>query len=222
MTRRAQPSRRVPLSGMCARSRATVCCLTGVVGGVAAAVWVSPGIAVLIGWDVAVVAYVVWIWVSIRTLDAERTAQVAAYEDDTRAATDLVLLSAAIASLAAVAFVLVRAGESRGQAQSAWVALALVSVALSWAIVHTIYTLRYARLYYGGASHGVDFNQSEPPAYADFAYLAFTVGMAYQVSDTPLRTREFRRTALRHAMLSYVLGTGVLATTVNLIANLSE
>jgi uncharacterized membrane protein len=204
------------------RSRALVCCLLGLVGGVVAALTVSPGISVLVGWDIAVIVYLVWVWVSIRTLDAERTAQVAASEDDTRTATDLVLLSAAVASLAAVAFVLVRAGHSRGQAQSGWVALGLVSVALSWAIVHTTFTLRYARLYYSGSGHGVDFNQPEPPTYLDFAYLAFTVGMAYQVSDTPLRTSELRRTALRHALLSYVLGTGVLATTINLIANLSN
>ncbi len=199
-----------------------MCCLLGLLGGGVAALWVSPGVSVLVGWDSAVIVYLGWVWVSIRTLDAGRTAQVAAFEDDTRTATDLVLLSAAVSSLAAVAFVLVRAGHSRGHAQSGWVALGLVSVALSWAIVHTTYTLRYARLHYTGAGDGVDFNQPEPPTYLDFAYLAFTVGMAYQVSDTPLRTSELRRTALRHALLSYVLGTGVLATTINLIANLSN
>jgi uncharacterized membrane protein len=216
----AQPAR-LPLSGVRARGRALVCCLLGLLVGVVASVWVSPGISLLMGWDTAVVVYLLWVWTSIRPLDAERTAQVAALEDDTRAVTDLVLLSAAVASLAAVGFVLVRAGHSRGSAQSAWVALGLVSVTLSWAIVHTTYTLRYARLHYTGSGHGVDFNQPEPPTYIDFAYLAFTIGMAYQVSDTPLRTSELRRTALRHAMLSYVLGTGVLATTINLIANLS-
>jgi uncharacterized membrane protein len=124
----------------------------------------------------------------MRTLDAGRTAQVAAYEADSRAATDLLLLSAAVASLAAVAFVLVRAGHSRDQDQSPWVALALVSVALSWTIVHTIYTLRCARLYYGGPRRGLQ--PAGPRAYAAFAYLALTVGRAYRVSDTPLRTSD--------------------------------
>jgi uncharacterized membrane protein len=222
VNRPAQPSARLPLSGMRARSRAMECCLLGLAGGVVAAIWVSPGIAVLIGWDVAVVAYLLWVWVSIRTLDAGGMAQVAAYEDDTRAATDLVLLGAAVASLAAAAFVLPRAGHSRGQGQSPWVAPVLVLAATFVDDrAHDLHA-SLCRLYSGGASHGVDFDQPEPPAYADFAYLAFTVGMAYQVSHTSLRTREFRRTALRHAMLSYVLRTGVLATTSNLVANLSD
>ena len=67
-----------------------------------------------------------------------------------------------------------------------------------------------------------DFNQDEPPAYVDFAYLAFTIGMTYQVSDTDLQTRTIRATALRQAMLSYLLGAVILAITINLVAGLSN
>jgi uncharacterized membrane protein len=69
---------------------------------------------------------------------------------------------------------------------------------------------------------GVDFNERAPPCYTDFAYLAFTIGMTFQVSDTDLQTREFRRVALCHALLSFVFGTGILATTINLVASLSS
>jgi uncharacterized membrane protein len=83
--------------------------------------------------------------------------------------------------------------------------------------------LRYARLYYLNGSEGIDFNQKgEQPAYVDFAYLAFTIGMTYQVSDTDLTTRAIRSTALRQALLSFVLGAVILATTINLIAGLSN
>jgi uncharacterized membrane protein len=86
-----------------------------------------------------------------------------------------------------------------------------------------VFTLRYARLYYLNESGGIDFNQGdELPAYVDFAYLAFTLGMTYQVSDTDLKTRTIRATAPRHALLSYVLGAVVLAITINLVAGLSH
>jgi len=101
-------------------------------------------------------------------------------------------------------------------------ALSLASVALAWATVHTLFTTRYARLYYTGPDGGIDFNEADPPRYADFAYVAFTIGMTFQVSDTDLRTDEIRRTALRHALLSYVFGVVVIATTINLVAGLGR
>ena len=79
---------------------------------------------------------------------------------------------------------------------------------------------RYARLYHLGPNGGIDFNQHAPPRYSDFAYLAFTIGMTFQVSDTNLQTAEIRATALRHALLSYLLGAVILATTINLVSGL--
>jgi uncharacterized membrane protein len=69
---------------------------------------------------------------------------------------------------------------------------------------------------------GVDFNEDETPAYVDFAYLAFTIGMTYQASDTDLQSRIIRATALRQAMLSYLLGAVVLAITINLVVGLGN
>ena len=77
-------------------------------------------------------------------------------------------------------------------------ALGLLSVAVSWFTVHTIFALRYALLYYADPEGGVDFNQDEPPCYRDFAYLAMTVGTTFQVSDTDLHTTGIRVTVLRH------------------------
>jgi uncharacterized membrane protein len=80
----------------------------------------------------------------------------------------------------------------------------------------------YAKLYYQGEGGGVDFNEEEPPCYSDFAYLVLTIGVTFQVSDTNLKTKEIRRTALRHALLSYVFGALIIATTINLIAGLTK
>ena len=73
-----------------------------------------------------------------------------------------------------------------------------------------------------GAVGGIDFGQSGRPCYSDFAYLAFTIGMTFQVSDTQLETRELRRTVLRHAVLSYLFGSLILASTINLLVSMAS
>jgi uncharacterized membrane protein len=95
-------------------------------------------------------------------------------------------------------------------------------VLLSWTVIHTVFALRYARLYYSGTDGGVDFHEDAKPRFSDFAYLAFTVGMTFQVSDTDLNTSAFRATVLRHALLSHLFGTVVVALTINLVAGLSR
>jgi uncharacterized membrane protein len=117
----------------------------------------------------------------------------------------------------------VLASSAQGTAKAALAGLAILSVALSWLMLHTLFTLRYALLYYQDKPEGgVDFNQQEPPRYSDFAYLGFTLGMTFQVSDTDLQTTTIRATALRHALLSYLFGAIILATTINLIAGLGS
>ena len=174
------------------------------------------------GWDVTALTYLLWTWVAIWHLDAEHTARTAVREDPGRAATDALLLSASVVSLLAVGLVLVRAGNSGAAARSLQAGLSLASVVLSWSVVHTVFTLRYASLYYTGSDGGVQFNQDNPPAYGDFAYLGFTIGMTFQVSDTALTGTEVRVTALRHALLSYLFGAVILAATINLIAGLAK
>ena len=110
------------------------------------------------------------------------------------------------------------AAESEYRAWAA--AVAVASVVLSWLLVHTLFAIRYASLFYRGEVGGVDFNQAELPAYSDFAYLSFTLGMTFQVSDTNITSHAIRVTALGHALLSYLFGAVILATTINLVAGL--
>jgi uncharacterized membrane protein len=183
----------------------------------AAGAW---GYAPLAGWDIAALVFTGWAWLAIGPMSSSATASFATREDPGRAATDLIVLIASVASLGAVGLVLVRASAATGAQQSLLAGLGVSSVALSWFTVHTLFTLRYARLYYTGHDGGVDFNQDDPPRYLDFAYLAFTIGMTFQVSDTELQSPEIRHSALRHALLSYLFGAVILATTINLIAGL--
>ena len=195
----------------------------GVVVGIGAAVATAtagyPRFAALIGWDAVALVFVGWTWVSVTRMDAQDTATHATREEPTRAASHLIVLAAAIVSLAGVTFLLLASsGNHREQVLTA--AIALVSVGLSWFSVHTLFGLRYARQYYTGPDGGIRFNQDEPPRYVDFLYVAFTVGMSFAISDTNVESPEIRATVLRHALLSYVFGSLILGSVVNLIAGI--
>ncbi|MCI0155832.1 DUF1345 domain-containing protein [Leifsonia shinshuensis] len=192
----------------------------GVVVAVAASFFDVVHHAVIAGWAMACLVYVVWVWSAIWRMGAADTKSHATLEDPGRRTVDLVLIIAALASVIAVVWVLVDARSLKGGAQIGVALLAIVSVALSWLLVHTLYTLRYARIYYR-RDGGVDFNQDDPPRYSDFAYLAFTLGMTFQVSDTNITSSYLRRTILGHTLLSYVFGTVIVAATVNLVAGLT-
>lgn len=180
------------------------------------------GLAALVGWDAAALLFVVVTWLTIGRMGGRDTAAHATRENPGRAVSDLIVLCSSVASLVGVGVVLVRANSASGAEQNWLAALGVASVALSWFAVHTLYTLRYALLYYTGPDEGIDFKQSLPPRYVDFAYLAFTVGMTFQVSDTDLRSPAFRATVLRHALLSYLFGAVILASMINLVAGLGS
>ena len=179
----------------------------------------SWSVAALCASDVAAIVFVVWVWVTVAGADAEATSQIARAEDASRAAAEAVLVGAGAASLVAVAFTLGQAGHTGAPGRGLLTALALGSVALAWTSVHTVFVLRYARLYYTPPEGGIDFH-GETPDYRDFAYLALTIGMTFQVSDTDLAGKRVRRVALHHALLSYVFGTGIVAITVSSVAAL--
>lgn len=197
------------------------------VAGVAAAVLVSSlwraEAAPVSGWIVMAATFCLWTWLTIHHLDSASTREHAIAEDPGRAGADIVLLVAALASLVGVA-VLLAAGNQKGFSASIQAGLGLLTVAASWFMVHVVYITRYARLYYreDGDVGGVDFNQEDSPNYQDFAYLAFTIGMTYQVSDTDISDRSIRHAALSHMLLSYLLGALVLAASVNLLSSFAS
>jgi uncharacterized membrane protein len=206
--------------GASAATRVMTAAAAGVGAGALASVPGGWQIGTLVGWDVAAAVYVAWTWATIWHRDPAATARLALREDPGRPTADALLLVASVASILAVALVITAGGAASPGARDARAALAVASVALSWTVVQTVFTAHYARLYYTHPAGGIDFNQQAPPRYSDFAYLAFTVGMTFQVSDTDLQTSELRATALRHALVSYLLGAVILATTINLISGL--
>lgn len=164
----------------------------------------------LAGWVVTAGVYVVWTRLILDGMDADQTREYATREDPTRWASDAVIVSASVASLGGVGYVVAAASRSGPGAVEAAV-VGILTVAASWFAVHTLFTVHYARLYYSDEPGGINFHDPEPPRFRDFAYVAFTVGMTYQVSDTEIGLTSIRATVLRQALLSYLLGAVVLA-----------
>ena len=208
----------------------------GIVAGVITGFVAAPVYAPVVGWGIAGAVYLAVTWRSIARMDARQTAEYATREDPTRTATATLVMTAALASLVSIGILLIVSSSSQGAAQDFVAAMTLGVIAVSWLVVHTVFTLRYAMLYYApaaagnadgdGSGHrsagGINFNQDEAPCYTDFAYVAFTIGATFQVSDTDLETHAIRVTALRHALLSYLFGAIILAATVNLVAGLAS
>ena len=131
------------------------------------------------------------------------------------------MVVACVVSLVGVIIGLAHARGHTGAISSVLTSDSVFTVFLSWFTVHTLFVLRYARLYYSDVPGGIDFpNTDVPPDYMDFVYVAFTVGMTFQVSDTGIGARAIRRTVIRHAMLSYIFGTVIVGVAINVVGNL--
>jgi uncharacterized membrane protein len=203
-----------------AGTRVAVGSVIGVGSGVVVSLFTLWQAAILIGWDVAVAMLLGWIWLALCRLTAAQTRKNASREDPSVGLSELIVLTAGVAVLAAVGLLLVKAGSAHGGTKAYLITLGVLSVGLSWSLVHTVFTLRYARAYYGAPVGGIDFNEDDPPTYLDFAYLAVTIGMTFQVSDTNLTTKRIRRIALGHALLSYLFGAVIVALVINVVSSL--
>jgi uncharacterized membrane protein len=181
------------------------------------------GIALVAGWDAAALSFLLITWPIIVRADGLLAAQLATREDDTEGSARALVVGASIASLVGVGYTLILAGRSNGTERVLLIGGAVLTVMLSWTVINTVYTLRYADLQFRSTSGGIAFGDQgkrERPGYRDFAYVAFTIGMTYQVSDTTLRDPRIRRSVLAHAILSYLFGVVIVAGSVNLISGL--
>lgn len=205
--------------------RAVVSVAIGLLVGAAVGVVTgAPELVPLVSWTVAAAVVLTWVWRISWPRDHRGTKQLAEEEGRSRS-TDAAVLIGSVVSLGAVALALTRAGGDRDAVAVALVILGVLAAVLAWALVNTVFALKYARLYYkdeAGADGGIDFKQDQPPAYSDFAYLAFTVGMSFAVPETEPADSRVRKVALGHALLSYAFGTGVLAVAINLVTNLGQ
>lgn len=169
-------------------------------------VGVMSGLAVMAGSFVALGITVLW------PMSADRTQQNARREDFRPLVSEVVVVTVAVASLITIVTLLVLDNPSSDKPAAA---IGLGGVFMAWAMLHQMYTARYAHLYYLAPAGGIDFNSSDPPS-----YFSYNLGMTYQVSDTNVSSGDIRPVVLRHSLLSHVFGTVILAATINLVAGI--
>lgn len=183
--------------------------------------WLGLWAGVLGGWAAAAVTVVTWILLVTWPMDGDATRDHATQEDPGRRVARLVSTLGALASLGGVVVVLMERPSSGTGARSVWIAvIVLLAVVSSWFLIQVDSMLRTARMYYTDPVGGIEFHQTEPPAYTDFAYVSFGLGLTYQVADTDVQRTEFRRAFLIQSLLGYLFGAVILATIINLIASL--
>ncbi|HNP56142.1 MAG TPA: DUF1345 domain-containing protein [Gordonia sp. (in: high G+C Gram-positive bacteria)] len=187
------------------------------IGGlIAVGLWIGWRVEVRLSfWIAAATVLIILTWVALGPMDAEETEAHAQRRDITTPWAVVIVVIATLFSLTSVIVVLFRHGDP-------WMVFGtIVAVVTSWTAIHTLFAGYYSRLYFTNPIGGIDFNQDEPPVFTDFAYVAFTIGMGFTVSDTALSGATMRRAALIHALLSFLFGTVILALVINLIGSLS-
>ncbi len=175
----------------------------------------------MVAWDATAAFLLIQTWLRLSACDAATT-ELRAADDDPGRRTVFVLavLSSLFGFFGSTLLLRLSRGDSTG---NVWLIPALLSVALSWLVTHTEYTLRYAHLFYRGEQNGgLMFPETERPDELDFAYYSFTIGMCFQVSDVQVSSREIRRVTLLHSMISFAFNTTILALTVNIAAQLLD
>lgn len=171
----------------------------------------------LMSWDIFVALYLALVYTMILRSGHTHLRRNAVLQDDGRF---LILLVTALGAFASIAAIVFELGASQRSGQQ--LALATLTIALSWATVHTTFALHYAHDYYRGKPGGLQFplgDQHEHADYWDFVYFSFVIGMTAQVSDVGITDKTIRRTATAHGIVSFVFNTALLALMVNIAAS---
>lgn len=201
----------------------------GLVAGAAvtAVLWNRNGLLSLLGgWTALALIFTGWTWISLWPFDSDETEGHAGQEQPLPWVVFSLVLGGAVASLIGVGVLLGRSQEaSQGvphDSGAGWMAIG--TVVLSWLTIHTLYSVVYAKHYFDPRQPtpgGIDFNStddSDRPCYKDFFYVGFAVGMSFAISDTNLTSTRMRATALGHGLLSFVFGSIIVASVVNVLA----
>jgi uncharacterized membrane protein len=183
-----------------------------------------PFIATIL-WDVFAFVYILTCWIIFFTRPQEDIVKQANKDDGSRGVVLVSILIASFASMFTVLLLMISENGTKGNEIMSTI-IAVSGMMLSWIMVHTIFTIHYAHMYYEKNAEcigpALDFPGDKKPDYIDFAYFSFVIGMTFQVSDVEIHSSKMRRTALAHALLAFALNTFVVALTINLIAGLRK
>jgi uncharacterized membrane protein len=188
-----------------------------------------PAVRFILVWSSFSFTILLMLWAIILTTTASEVRVIAGKQDSGRTIISIFVLFASVVSLFAVVF-LMRSLPNPNQAGYPYhVGFAIISVILSWVMIHTIFAIRYTHLFYNLLSEGktsqkehkggLIFPSDDPPDYFDFAYFSFVIGMTWQVSDIQISSKRIRRIVLFHGLLSFLYNTVILALTINIISD---
>jgi uncharacterized membrane protein len=210
------------------RLRLAVSAVAGTSLGLALPATLGETVRALLGWDGAVIVYLLLMLGMVLRSNPDRMRRRAAQQDQGRWLILAAILAGALFSMLALAFVQKSAKAAPGGEPPVFLLLVAGTIFLSWFLVHAVFTLHYAHAYYGPATDlddadgligGLEFPEEKQPDYWDFMYFSFVVGMTCQVSDVQISGRGLRRLALMHGIVSFVFNTIILALTINVVAS---
>lgn len=213
-------TRRAPGPLLSVSARAVIALVVGAIAAVIAGALLDGTLGVLVGIGAAAAVFVVTGWAVLWPLDAEATRATVQRENFRPRIAEIAVAVIALSGLAAIVALLV-AGKSANK--DAGAAAALLAAFAVWAALHLTYATQYAAEYYGDPGDrpgGIDWNADIAPTYRDFFYFSYNLGMTYQVSDTSVSSQAIRSLVLRQCLLSYVFGTLILATAINLVVGI--
>jgi uncharacterized membrane protein len=181
----------------------------------------------LFTWTCFAVSLIIPQWIVILTAHPKDVRRIARLEDSSRTFIFLFVVVASLVSLGAIIFLLKSDKHLLPHELTQRVLLTTGSVITSWWLVHTVFTLRYAHMYYNQhatdntkTAGGLQFPDEQEPDYLDFVYFSFVIGMTFQVSDVEISSRPIRRLALLHALISFAFNTAIVALSINIISGL--
>ena len=179
----------------------------------------------VLGWTAGVALYLALAWWLAHAFDAAQTRERAQSLDQPNLLLLVVMLTAVMFSVVAIAMLLQQVKDLSGWVRALHVLLALTALAVSWLMIHTVYAFHYAHYYYqmqrerqAAAEHGFAFPGARAPDYADFIYVAYVIGMTSQVSDVQILSSDLRRITLVHSVFSFAFNMLVLALSINVVA----
>jgi len=214
------PSPAPKISLMAAHWRPVAGLAVGIAAGVAAG-WVPllERHQILIGWDVAALSYIVLLWILILTASEKDIRDRAGKQDEKAGAILLIVLGAILASLGGIVAALM--APDRGD-KALTTGLVAATLALGWLLMHSVFVPHYAHRHFGETARskeaGIGFPGEPPTSYLDFAYVAFTIGATFQVSDNTIGSTRLRNLVTAHGLAAYVYNTAILAVGINLLA----
>ena len=182
---------------------------------------------ILFAWMSFSLSVIIMLWITFLSSHPREVAKIARLQDSSRTMIFAFVITGSLISLAAVYFLL-KSVKSHAGDVNGHILLSITAVFISWWMVHTIFTTRYAHLYYDitnddGTTRpvgGLLFPEEEHPDYMDFVYFSFVIGMTFQVSDVNITSRQIRRLAWLHGLISFVFNTAIVALGINIISGL--